>query len=137
MKKEIIDYCKRYLFMITIIFSSLCVLIYRLAKNKKDEEKNNSSLLLLNNEAEEENFVLIDKIAWQILANFFAKCGDNWAEKERSDGDFEWKDVVAEFWLELRDKNPKLKNNEVIEEEVNQKVQLILHDIKEGREKTK
>lgn len=130
-KKEFFETFKQLSFMIVIIIIPISFFIYNIYKNtKKNLPSNDDFIAILKNE---DQTIMIDKITWQILANFFAKAGDTWAERERADGDFEWKDVVAEFWLELRDKNPFLKDDKIIEEEVNQRVQLILHDIKEGK----
>ena len=67
----------------------------------------------------------------ELTSVYLLRAGDFWAELEKSDGDVEWKDVVADVYLALR-KGYKLTKKE--EELVEKQVTATLFQIKRHKE---
>lgn len=57
----------------------------------------------------------------ELTSVYLLRVGDFWAELEKNDEDLEWKDVVADIYITLRD-GYKLskKESELVEKQVNQ-----------------
>lgn len=67
----------------------------------------------------------------QLTGAFLLKAGDAWASYEKSDGDFEWKDIVADLWISLRkDKLFTYKEQNLIEKEVNNSLKKLRKSLK-------
>ena len=65
----------------------------------------------------------------ELTGTFLLRSVDAWAEIEDSDGDIEWKDIVADIWIQLR-KAYKFNDKEIrlVEDEVTRALkQIYMH----------
>ena len=59
--------------------------------------------------------------AAKLTATFALRAGDSWAAYERQDGDIEWKDVVADVYVTLREYHKiNTKEAELLDHEVSE-----------------
>ena len=59
--------------------------------------------------------------AAKLTATFVLRAGDSWAKYERQDGDVEWKDVVADVYMTLREYHKiNKKEAELLDHEVSE-----------------
>lgn len=64
----------------------------------------------------------------ELTGAYLLRRADSWAELEQADGDQEWKDTVADIWLELR-KAYRFSEREVrlVEDEVSHTLKQLKH----------